>query len=199
MPQNMSQVFSRSGQNAANRQKPMTRVWLIPWVIMLIFSIIISLLAGFLIGDWKEGWGKVNPPVDVAPLTATNKPNPPTEDKSTDSPPTPKLANNISTETPPENVQADSPPPQKLPDISTNWKQITQYVQQSEVIRTETLNTVLQKIPELAPLPYSQFATQAMPATVSSPISWKILSLQLETVETQQREVLNRFLEKIDK
>ncbi|MEZ5672929.1 MAG: hypothetical protein R3E08_11360 [Thiotrichaceae bacterium] len=194
----------------------MTRVWLIPWVIMLTFIIIISLFAGFLIGDW----GKTHPPVDPSAksLVATT-PNPPTDetqikdksidnpptqpademqtkDKSTDNPPTQKPADDIPTEKPPsKNLQANSSAAQNLPNTSITWKQITQYIQQSEVIRAEMLNTVLQKLPELALLPHSQFTTQA---TVSTPISWKILSLQLEIAETQQQEVLNRFLEKID-
>jgi len=59
------------------------------------------------------------------------------------------------------------------------------------------LTNTLKKLPELAPLPRIE-ATEP-PVTVPKiepTISWKILSSQLERVEQQQREMLQKLFEK---
>lgn len=83
---------------------------------------------------------------------------------------------------------------------SVTWEQITQSLQHSEALQAEMFATMLQKLPELAPLPRPEIQTiqlLATPAPVVTPISWKAMSLQLEVSEQRQHEVLKAFLSKL--
>jgi hypothetical protein len=83
---------------------------------------------------------------------------------------------------------------------SVTWEQVTQSLQHSEALQAEMFATILQKLPELAPLPRPEIQTiqlLATPAPIAAPISWKAISLQLDTGEQRQHEVLEAFLSKL--
>jgi len=103
-------------------------------------------------------------------------------------------------DTPTKSPEASTPEPIQQPAIPSApiaWKEIAQQLRQSEELKLEVLTNTLKKLPELAPLPRIE-ATEP-PVTVPKiepTISWKILSSQLERVEQQQREMLQKLFEK---
>jgi len=163
-----------SSEIPSERPIPVTMIF---WVVIILLSLIISLFAALAV----EWWGKTSDENSSlpAPLLAIPQPTTDTQTKSPEA-------------STPEPIQQPA-----IPSAPIAWKEIAQQLRQSEELKLEVLTNTLKKLPELAPLPRIE-ATEP-PVTVPKiepTISWKILSSQLERVEQQQREMLQKLFEK---
>ena len=148
------------------------------WIIIVLLIFIISLSAALMV----EGWKKI-PETPPAPQPVISQPT-----KIQTPAAKPSLSKS---ENPP------APPPAPPPvQTSITWKEIAQRLQQSEQIKTEVFANLLKKLPELAPLPQPQATKSPAPPKAAPAISWKVMSLQLESVEKQQGEMLRKLFEK---
>lgn len=161
---------SQSFETPPKYPLPVTMIF---WIAIILLSLIISLFAALAV----EWWVKI--PENPSPSTLLAVPSP---THQTQSPET----------SPPEPAQPVAPPAAPIA-----WKEIAQQLQQSEEMKSEVLTNTLKKLPALAPLPRPE-ATE-LPVTVPKiepTISWKTMSSQLEHVEKQQREMLQKLFEK---
>ena len=156
------------------------------WIIIMLLIFIISLSAALMV----EWWGKI-PETSPAPQPVISQP---TEIQTSVAEPESPPANPENPPAPPK----QPPPPPAPPPVQTSitWKEIAQRLQQSEQVKTEVFANLLKKLPELAPLPQPQATKSPAPPKAAPAISWKVMSLQLESVEKQQGEMLRKLFEK---
>ena len=152
-------------------------VTMIFWIAIILLSLIISLFAALSV----EWWVKI--PENPSPSTLLAVPSPThtqAQSPKTSPPPVPEPAKPVA------------------PPAPMTWKEIAQQLRQSEEMKTEVLTNTLKKSPELAPLLRPE-ATEPPAVTVPKiepTISWKTISSELDHVEQQQREMLQKLFEK---